>query len=74
LLIKASHNNPVQQELKLKLMLDNPANLKLKQGDRIQKGQVLSDRTSARKTLEQQRQAIRIKLKHLNANAGAGSS
>lgn len=42
-------------------------------GDRIQKGQALSDRTSARKTLEQQRQAIRLKLEHLNANAGAGS-
>jgi multidrug resistance efflux pump len=34
----------------------------------------LSDRTSTRKTLEQQRQAIRLKLEHLNANAGVGSS
>ncbi len=66
--------NLVPRELKLKLTLDDPADLKLKQGDHIQKGQVLSDRTSVRKRLEQQRQTIRLKLEHLNANAGAGSS
>jgi hypothetical protein len=65
--------NLVPRELKLKLTLDDPADLKVKQGDRTQKGQILSDRTSARKTLEQQRQVIRLKLEHLNANAGAGS-
>jgi uncharacterized membrane protein len=65
--------NLVPRELKLKLTLDNPADLKVKQGDRIQKGQVLSDRTSARKHLEQQRQVIRLKLEHLNASAGVGS-
>jgi hypothetical protein len=65
--------NLVPRELKLKLTLDDPADLKVKQGDRIQKGQILSDRTSARKTLEKQRQAIRLKLEHLNASAGAGS-
>jgi multidrug efflux pump subunit AcrA (membrane-fusion protein) len=65
--------NLVPRELKLKLTLDDPADLKVKQGDRIQKGQILSDRTSTRKHLEQQRQAIRLKLEHLNASAGAGS-
>jgi hypothetical protein len=66
--------NLVPRELKLKLTLDDPADLKVTQGDRIQKGQVLSDRTSVRKHLEQQRQAIRLKLEHLNTSAGAGSS
>jgi hypothetical protein len=66
--------NLVPRELKLKLTLDDPADLKVKQDDRIQKGQVLSDRTSARKQLEQRRQAIRLKLEHLNASAGADSS
>jgi hypothetical protein len=66
--------NLVPRELKLKLTLDDPADLKVKQGDRIQKGQILSDRTSARKQLEQERQAIRLKLEHLNASAGVGSS
>jgi hypothetical protein len=65
--------NQVPRELKLKLTLDDPADLKVKQGDRIQKGQILSNRTSARKPLEQQRQAIRLKLEHLNVNTGAGS-
>ena len=65
--------NLVPRELKLKLTLDDPEDLKVKQGDRIQKGQILSDRTSARKTLEQQRQVIRLKLEHLNTSAGAGS-
>jgi hypothetical protein len=74
--------NLVPRELKLKLTLDDPADLKVKQGDRIQKGQILSDRreaarklrTSARKPLEQQRQSIRLKLEHLNAKAETGSN
>lgn len=65
--------NLVPRELKLKLTLDDPADLKVKQGDLIQKGQILSDRTSARKPLEQQRQAIRLKLEHLNTSAEVGS-
>jgi biotin carboxyl carrier protein len=65
--------NLVPRELKLKLMLDAPTDLKVKQGDRIQKGQVIGDRTSARKHLEQQRQTIRLKLEHLKASTGSGS-
>jgi hypothetical protein len=66
--------NLVPRELKLKLTLDDPADLKVKQGDSVRKGQVIGDRTSTRKHLEQQRQVIRLKLEHLNASAGAGSS
>jgi hypothetical protein len=65
--------NLLPRELKLKLTLDAPTDLKLKQGDRIQKGQVIGDRTSARKHLEQQRQTIRLKLEHLKASTGSGS-
>jgi hypothetical protein len=65
--------NLAPRELKLKLTLDDPAELKVKQGDRISKGQVLSDRTFARKQLEQQRQTIRLKLEHLNAGAEKSS-
>jgi multidrug efflux pump subunit AcrA (membrane-fusion protein) len=65
--------NLVPRELKLKLTLDDPADLKVKQGDRVQKGQVIGDRSSARKHLERQRQVIRLKLEHLNASAGASS-
>jgi len=66
--------NLVPRELKLKLTLDDPADLKVKPGDSVSKGQVIRDRTSTRKPLEQQRQAIRLKLEHLNANAGESSS
>jgi uncharacterized membrane protein len=72
--VMSRKTNLVPRELKLKLTLDDPADLKVKQGDRIQKGQILSDRTSTRKPLEQQRQAIRLKLEDLNASAGLGSS
>jgi hypothetical protein len=65
--------NLVPRELKLKLTLDDPADLKLKPGDLVRKGQVIGDRTSARKHLEQQRQVIRLKLEHLNASARASS-
>ncbi len=65
--------NLVPRELKMKLTLDNPADLKVKPGDSVRKEQVIRDRTSARKPLEQQRQAIRLKLQHLNANVGASS-
>jgi hypothetical protein len=65
--------NLIPRELKLKLTLDDPADLKVKPGDSVSQGQVIGDRTSARKTLEQKRQAIRLKLEHLNASAGTGS-
>jgi multidrug efflux pump subunit AcrA (membrane-fusion protein) len=65
--------NLVPRELKLKLTLDDPEDLKVKQGDRIKKGQVLSDHTSVRKQLEQQRQVIRLKLEHPNASGGISS-
>jgi hypothetical protein len=46
--MKTPRNNSVPRELKLKLTLDDPGDLKVKQGDRVSKGQILSDRTSAR--------------------------
>jgi hypothetical protein len=64
--MRTPRNQSIPRELKFKLTLDTPADLKVKQGDRIQKEQVISDRSSARKQLEQQRQAIRLKLEHLN--------
>jgi multidrug efflux pump subunit AcrA (membrane-fusion protein) len=67
--MKTPRNQSVPRELKLKLTLDAPTDLKVKQGDRVRKGQVISDRTSARKQLEQQRQAIRLKLEHLNTGS-----
>jgi hypothetical protein len=73
--MRTPRNNSVPRELKLKLTLDAPTDLKVKQDDRIRKGQVISDRASVRRQLEQQRQAIRLKLAHLNpASIIPGSS
>jgi hypothetical protein len=63
--MKTPQSQSVPRELKLKLTLDAPTDLKVKQGDRVRKGQVISDRTSARQQLEQQRQTIRLKLENL---------
>jgi hypothetical protein len=64
--MKTPRNQSVPRELKLKLTLDAPIDLKVKQGDRVKKGQVISDRTSARQQLEQQQQTIRLKQEYLN--------
>jgi uncharacterized protein YceK len=72
--MRTPRNSSVPRELKLKLTLDTPTDLKVKQGDRVRKGQVISDRTSARKQLEQQRQTIRLKLGHLNPGSVAPGS
>jgi hypothetical protein len=71
--MRTPRNQSLPRELKLKLTLDAPTDLKVKQGDRVRKGQVIGDRTSARKQLEQQRQVIHLKLEHLNAAVGASS-
>jgi len=47
---------------KLKLTLDSPADLLVKQGDPVQKGQVISDRRAVRQQLENQRKALFVKL------------
>jgi hypothetical protein len=67
----APQQRETPRRLKLQLTLDRPEDLKVKEQEQVVKGQVLSDRPSARTQLEQQRQAIRLKLEHLNA---AGSS
>lgn len=71
--VVSRRTNLVPRELRLRLTLDEPADLKVKPEDSVKKGQVLSDRTSTRKQLEQQRQVIRLKLENLNASAGIGS-
>lgn len=51
--------------LKLKLTLDNPADLKVVQGQTVVKGQILSDRSSARERLMTQRQVLLLRLEQL---------
>lgn len=51
--------------LKLKLTLDTPADLKVALGQTIVKGQILSDRSSARDRLTTQRQVLLLNLEKL---------
>jgi len=51
--------------LKLKLTLDTPADLKVALGQTLVKGQILSDRSSARDRLTTQRQVLLLKLEKL---------
>jgi endonuclease YncB( thermonuclease family) len=51
--------------LKLKLTLDTPADLKVALGQTLVKGQILSDRSSARDRLTTQRQVLLLKLEQL---------
>lgn len=55
------------QLMTLRLTLSNPEDLKVREGDAVAKGQVLSDRASARQRLEQQKQALQLKLNALSA-------
>ena len=51
------------RRLKLRLTLDRPEDLKVKVGDEVVKGQLLSDRSAIRATLMRKRNILRRKLK-----------
>lgn len=57
-------SNP--RRLKLRLTLDRPEDLKVKVGDWVMKGQVISDRSSVRANLLQEREVLRQQLKQLS--------
>jgi len=61
--IATKTNTP--RTLKLKLTLDTPADLKVVQGQTVIKGQILSDRSSARERLATQRQVLLLRLEQL---------
>ncbi|MBW4549631.1 MAG: hypothetical protein KME35_00685 [Aphanocapsa sp. GSE-SYN-MK-11-07L] len=62
-----SKDRSESKTLKLKLALDTPADLKVRQGDTVSKGQVLSDRPLVRYPLEQQYRELRYRLASLNS-------
>ena len=55
------------RRLKLTLMLDSPQDLKVKEGDQVRQGQVISDRRSAREGLIKERQSLLLQLEQLKA-------
>ena len=61
---KKTHSN-VPREIKIRLTLTTPADLRVKQGSRIVAGQILSDRITERQRLQTQRQQLELSLKKL---------
>ena len=55
------------RKLKLTLTLDSPQDLKVKEGDQVRQGQVISDRKSARESLVKERQSLLLQLEQLKA-------
>jgi hypothetical protein len=61
---KKTHST-VPREIKIRLTLTTPADLRVKQGSRIVAGQILSDRITERQRLQTQRQQLELSLKQL---------
>ncbi len=61
---KKTHST-VPREIKIRLTLTTPADLRVKQGSRIVAGQILSDRITERQRLQTQRQQLELSLKKL---------
>lgn len=60
---------PTAKPVVLTMTLDSPVDLKVQEGDYVQKGQVISDRQISRLALEQQRKAIQQRLSTLSAGS-----
>ncbi len=61
---KARRSEP--RNIKISLTLSSPQDLKVKQGDEVVKGQVLSDRTSERSRLLARKKQLELSLEKLN--------
>ncbi|MGB7413232.1 MAG: efflux RND transporter periplasmic adaptor subunit [Thermosynechococcaceae cyanobacterium] len=61
----APQQREAPRRLKLRLTLDRPEDLKIKVGDLVVKGQVISDRPSARANLIRKREVLQRELKQL---------
>ena len=53
------------QRLTIKLTLSSPADLKVREGDRVEAGQIISDRIRDRQRLEAQRRQLQIQIQQL---------
>jgi len=53
------------QRLTIKLTLSSPADLKVREGDRVEAGQMISDRIRDRQRLEAQRRQLQIQIQQL---------
>ena len=61
----SSPNSVEPNRLKIELTITDPSDLKIKPGDKVVKGQVISDRTTERRRLLNQRKQLELSLKKL---------
>jgi len=54
------------RKFRLRLTLSNPQDLKIKEGDRIKEGEIISDRSEDRARLEAQKRQLEIQLEQMN--------
>jgi hypothetical protein len=65
---------PATRTLRIKLTLDTPSDLKVRQGDEVSRGQVMSDRVSVRNGLLTQQQLLLLNLEELKRSASPARS
>jgi multidrug efflux pump subunit AcrA (membrane-fusion protein) len=59
-------NRIIPSNIKIELTLSNPQDLKVKPGDEVTAGQVLSDRTQSRNRLQAKKKQLQLSLEKLN--------
>ena len=64
--IPKSKTRTTPRRFTISVTLTDPSDLKVKQGDRVTKGQVLSDRTTARQQLEAKKRQLEIAIKRMS--------
>jgi multidrug resistance efflux pump len=62
-------NQKVPRVLKLRLTLDSPQDLQVKQGEAVIQGQVIRDRSVLRERLKAQQQTLLLKLEHIQQSS-----
>ncbi len=59
-------NRAIPRNIKIELTLNNPQDLKVKPGDKVNAGQALSDRVSERNRLQAKKKQLQLSLEKLN--------
>ncbi len=59
-------NRAIPRNIKIELTLSNPQDLKVKPGDKVSAGQILSDRVSERNRLQAKKKQLQLSLEKLN--------
>ncbi|MEM1392138.1 MAG: hypothetical protein AAGG00_02385 [Cyanobacteria bacterium P01_H01_bin.150] len=64
--IPTNKNRTTPRRFKINVTLTDPSDLKVKQGDKVVKGQILSDRTQSRQQLEAKKRQLEIAIERMS--------